>query len=583
MKKQQPLRKQILYLAFFLGISLILLTVFSIFSYSRLLNSTVKSNQEDYSSQVLYATEKNLDNLKNIASSIAYNKIIQKYLIEDDPEKKFTLYQQVINLLNNTKLLNNSILDIAIIGQNETFANVMGDFSLYNSIEKDSQLKFSDRKKLIVDGTPYPCQILSMPVYNLATIDSRYIGTLNITINISTLLGDAYIDDNFMPVELLFINTNNSLIFGNNNLYKAMKHTDPSSKEFSIIYNSQTYNGQKFYVKASNSYLYTLINQSIYTKKIISMVKKQFIILLFTLTLISMVFYRNMKKISNAFYELTNIMDKVTTRKRNALKERISIDTSRQLCLEAYNIATSYNHMMDEIDRLNRDIFTTYNKMYEMELNERRSEIAFLRSQINPHFLYNTLTLICGMATENHKDGIISITSALANIYRYSIENEVVALYHEIDVIKSYIEIQKTRFENRFDVVYNISPDIYNAVIPRMIIQPLVENAVQHGIEKSLKKSTLTIGGKKNKNNLLVIWVEDTGVGMTDDRLKYVLNLINGTDFSNKKTNQETNIGLYNVNRRITLYYGEEYKLHIYSKANEKTKIEFKIPYKESI
>lgn len=178
--------------------------------------------------------------------------------------------------------------------------------------------------------------------------------------------------------------------------------------------------------------------------------------------------------------------------------------------------------MLIKTEELNHTIFDSYTRMYELEANNRKTEIAFLRSQINPHFLYNTLTMICGMAAEGMTDKIILVTGALSQIFRYSIKgNDMVPLREELEIVKSYLMIQKERFADRFTIEYNFSDDAYDCLIPKMVIQPLVENAIVHGLEKSLKPGSILIGAGRNpQHGYLAIWIFDTGVECLLEKLQ---------------------------------------------------------------
>jgi two-component system sensor histidine kinase YesM len=596
-RKILPLKNIILYLIGTLGISILIICLYSVHSYYELLISTIKSNQELYSRQVVQSTEKNLNDIQNIATSIAYNQSVQRYLIETDTEKKFTLYQQVINLLNNTKSLNNSILDIGLIGKNGNFANLVGDMALYQSRYEEvshsdsSTIHFLDKSTILVDSSFYDCQIAAFPICKLSTTSSQFIGVLFITINPTTILGDNLFDNSFVPTDLMFVNSNQQLIVGDEGLFQEIQVTAPLTDNFNINYDNETYICRKFHVDIADGTIYTLVNQSSYNKKVINMLLPQYLLILVTFLVILIIFLAFMKTIMKSLSQLMDIMNKISTGKRKALKERITINSQKNVCLEIYLIANSFNDMMDEITNLNHDIFSSYTKMYELEMNKRKAELGFLRSQINPHFLYNTLTLICGMASENNSEGIIEITQALSRIYRYSIGDDIVTVRQELEIVKAYVMIQKTRFEDRFTVDYDISDDVLDALIPRMIIQPLVENAVKHGLEKCLRKGSLTIGGRKNHtDNTLVLWIYDTGVGMTSEHLISLRQTLSETTQRNigdgiKSCISETenSIGLSNVNSRIALYYGEPYCLHIDSEENIGTNIQVKIPFSTNL
>jgi len=595
-RKILPLKKYIFYLVGLLGLCILVVSLFGVHSYSSLLTSTLKSSQEVYSEHVQRSTEKNLEDIKNIAYSVAYNQIVQDYMSVTDSEEKFNLYLQVMNLLTNTKAINNSILDIALIGKTGNTANLLGDLNLYQDLfktipEYNSSIQFLDKSALLIKETYYDCQIAAIPIYKLTNVSSDFIGVLYLAIDPSTILGDYMSDSSLVPTDLLFANANHQLILGDEALYAQIQKLSPSDKTFTITLGDQSYLCQQFAIKIADGILYTLINQTVFTQKIEDMVFHQLLQLLAIFLLVAVILIGFVTRISNSFHQLTQIMNNISTGTRKALHERITLDTKKQTFLEAYTIANSFNDMMDEITSLNRDIFNSYTKMYELEMSKRKAEIAYLRSQINPHFLYNTLTLICGMASENHTDGVIDITQALSRIYRYSIGDDIVSVRQEMEIIEAYVMIQTTRFENRFTVNYDVADNTMEALIPRMIIQPLVENAVKHGLEKCLRKGTLTIGARRSsEDNTLVIWVYDTGVGISAERLASIRQLLDGSSFPSESeadnpmdSHPDSSIGLYNVNKRINLLYGDPYRLHIDSEENIGTNIQIKIPYSTHI
>jgi two-component system sensor histidine kinase YesM len=217
-------------------------------------------------------------------------------------------------------------------------------------------------------------------------------------------------------------------------------------------------------------------------------------------------------------------MKRITSGNRKALKERIPVDNDSMLSEESVKLISTFNSMLDEIESLNQNIFSTYSKIYEAELYAKKTELALLRSQINPHFIYNTLALICGMSTENRTEDIVNITQAIAKILRYSVKGEeLVKLSDELDIIKSYLMIQQCRFDDRFKIEYKIFDNTLDAVIPKMILQPIVENAIIHGLEKKIEDGILEIGALvDSRTNHLVIWVYDTGVGMNQSKLNHL-------------------------------------------------------------
>lgn len=198
----------------------------------------------------------------------------------------------------------------------------------------------------------------------------------------------------------------------------------------------------------------------------------------------------------------------------------------------------------------------------------RIAEIKILQAQINPHFLYNTLDAIKWMAKLNGVKEISVIATNLGNLLRNSIntEQEFLTVKDNLHLIESYLEIQKIRYTDGFDVQILIDNDIMEYKIPKLILQPLVENAIVHGFENIEGKGLLIIKGFKEIDTLF-FEVIDNGIGMNKEEI----------DKAKLKKGDE-HIGIYNVDQRLILYYGEDYGIIIESKLNVGTKIILKIP-----
>lgn len=567
-------------------------------NYVKFQKDIMENNQDLYSAQIVNSAQKQFNDLTNIAASIAYNQSVQQYLSENVAEDKFNTYQYVFNLLNNTKAINNSLIDIALFNNTGSSMNINGNISIYqdfydNLPEDFDNIIFLNRADITIEGHQYTCQIAAMPIYQLSNNSKSPLGILFLAINPSTIFIDNFDSHSSLYYEILFVNSNDQLIHGTFDLFNQIEKADSDANNYPIKFNDITYTCKQFPIDVANGTLYTLFNQNIYTAKINNMIFKQSSFMILILTIASFILFAFLNPITNSLKQLTDIMKKISDGKQRALHERIPISFNTLSCKEVNSIAISFNEMLDEIERLNRTIFDTYTKMFQLELYNNKREISYLRNQINPHFLYNTLTLISGLASMNESEKIIDISLALSQISRYSIKSsDLVSLKQELDITKSYLMIQMTRFEDRFHVEFDITDEVYDALIPSMIIQPLIENAVKHGFEKRLTKGHLTIGGRrKKKDNTLVLWIYDTGVGMSENKLNELKQMLKYSpnyqrDIINEDTIQEdyllekTGLGLRNINSRIHLYYGEPYKLHIDSEENVGTNIQIKIPFR---
>lgn len=213
-------------------------------------------------------------------------------------------------------------------------------------------------------------------------------------------------------------------------------------------------------------------------------------------------------------------------------------------------------------------IKTLIEEVYEGRLSLKEYEMKALQAQINPHFLYNTLSLINWKAIEAEKKDISKITLALSKFYRTALNkgNNVMPLEDEISNVKSYLDIQLMMHDYEFDVEMDIDPSMYFYDTPNLILQPLIENAIDHGIDlKTEGRGKITIRGWQEGENVYLS-VEDNGAGMEEEVAKSIL------------TQKSRGYGVRNVNDRIRLIYGPDYGLDIRSKVGEGTRITVRFP-----
>jgi two-component system, sensor histidine kinase YesM len=211
---------------------------------------------------------------------------------------------------------------------------------------------------------------------------------------------------------------------------------------------------------------------------------------------------------------------------------------------------------------------------YQSKLEKREAQIRALQAQINPHFMYNTLQVIGGMALKKNVPQVYHITTALSDIMRYSLNfsDEMVSLKEEIQYFQSYLAIQDERFGNRISLEINIPEELLGYLIPKLILQPLLENSLEHGLSNKSGVWRIILEGSLTPEGDLLLTIEDNGVGIKPDRLEQIqLSLKNDTDKSLKSS---AHIGLCNVNSRIKLKYSEEkYGIVIESIYGEETKV----------
>lgn len=226
--------------------------------------------------------------------------------------------------------------------------------------------------------------------------------------------------------------------------------------------------------------------------------------------------------------------------------------------------------LMDGFGNMIRQIQSLISEVYEARINQKEYEMRALRAQINPHFLYNSLSLINWKAIEADQNDICHITLALSNYYRTSLNKgrNTLTLEMELSNMKSYLQIQAVMHDHNFDVVVDVDEEILQCETLNLILQPLVENAIEHGIDLlNDRRGIITVTGHKQED-MIYLTVEDNGAGMDKETLQNFL------------TQKSNGYGAKNVNQRIRLFYGDEYEMQVESHIGEGTKITLHFPAK---
>lgn len=203
---------------------------------------------------------------------------------------------------------------------------------------------------------------------------------------------------------------------------------------------------------------------------------------------------------------------------------------------------------------------------------KRKSELKALQSQINPHFLYNTLDSIIWMAEGKKNEEVVLMTASLARLLRQSISNEdeLVSIGQEIEYARGYLTIQKMRYKDKLEFRIEVEPSILNIRLIKLVLQPVIENAIYHGLKYKESRGLLLVKGFM-KNGNAVLQVIDDGVGMDQETLDYI--------YERHKVDYHSNgVGIYNVQKRLQLYYGNEYGIVYESKPGEGTTATITIP-----
>jgi len=253
---------------------------------------------------------------------------------------------------------------------------------------------------------------------------------------------------------------------------------------------------------------------------------------------------------------------------RGNFSERIPVE---DISSETGKLSRVFNKMMDSLDFLIKQV-------YEAQIRTKDAQLLALQTQINPHFLYNTLNMMKSMANKHGVPEVGKTAEALADMFRYSLTDwsQPVLLEKELLNVRHLLQIQQTRFGNRFSFQIEVDDELKSIPILKLLVQPLVENAIVHGVEHLRSGGMISLVGTK-EGEMLKLSVTDNGKGMSEQELAELRQQLDQDKLYDPEGTSK-GIGLSNLVRRLNLYYGDHASLDIYSIPYEETSFTLMIP-----
>ncbi|WP_219837843.1 sensor histidine kinase [Paenibacillus sp. R14(2021)] len=575
---------------FILAASTIIVILVIIFHTYSMMSGMITRSHEEYVKQTVSEIKKNVasnhDVIYRIMQDISYNPDVQDYLVETDKLIRYDRFTKLNKYLNSQKELKEGIQDIIISGNNGTWIDLYGGnryvvplrVSLssrkvngyYAGMQQFGALYGRDEKLIFATSITYSQQ---------GELFNRNIGTAFFIVDASALVSEQEYSSKETGTQIYLLDRSRKIIASNSQArtgsdFKEMKLGSEMQSNQIVQLNDRSYVVEAEPLADIEGTILSMAPENELLRELLDIRKQELIILGIALLVLAVPF---MFIINNILRPLKKLIFFIMTIRRGDLlkyKKRIALHGYMEISI----VATELNSMLDEIDLLTQRLLETNTRLYGIELEKKKSELAFLRSQINPHFLYNTLEAITGIAVVEKQERIKAMTRSLSSIFRYSIKGaSEVPLSEEIRMIESYIRIQQIRFADRFAVHYELAAEALAYRVPKMILQPLVENAVYHGFEPTLREGELWIRGFVADDGTLVIRIEDNGMGIPRDRLEEVRGMVAAPVSGLQEPSEQKSIGLVNVNNRIQLMFGSECGLRIESAEGEGTKVELTI------
>lgn len=555
---------------------LALLLILQLLYTTNMADQTEQITKQYFESQIetlSLSFEAEINNIKKAGEALAFNSSITdliKYEILKDFFSQYHAMKYIDEIVTSVKKFNSSIDNIILVKDHYTFQSIFGGitsgeqikavmhiYDLFFELESESSFFMFHKSEHNQNMFLY-----IQPVFYRDTELSGYSKSAYLLIFICDITKIASFTPD-MDKDVIYSikdSLNNYLIYGSNAIvsqteYDVMTHQYKNS----IVRN----------VPNTDFYVHCFINAKV------SDFKFNTISYFFTVSVLFMLICMIIMSIlwnRNIISPIKQISDQITKRSTLYSKNFSFHGPDNEIGV----ISERLNDMIKSNKAMTSKMIKTQSQLYEVELIKQHSDFSALQSQINPHFLYNTMASIKGLAHIHHVESIAVLCQAISNILRYSIKgNDIVTLNDELSIIKQYIVIMSTRFEERFSIKYNIQEDLLDTQVLKMTLQPLVENSIYHGFADYDSGGRVEIDAV-SEDEFVVLSVYDNGSGIPADRLKQINSELENDQ--NMLPSQSTSgIGIVNIHKRIKLLMGDKYGLTIHA-ASPGTIVKIRLP-----
>jgi two-component system sensor histidine kinase YesM len=582
MRLFQKLQTKIfLYFIIVVLIPLLSLGIFSYFTSTGLLEKQVLVNQNQTIGLIQSNIKLMLDDVQDISSYIMNNETFQNLLNQSKPDEYNRAQQTMLSYLSNLKVAKSYISFIIVYGENgflfrdfnEFYREVIPYLQLFETPTYIGTAAKSGEANWMFSSDPlfpylqqYNEIMIGRRITNIYDSDQK-LGMLFMGIRRDALLNSIQDIELSESTQLLLIDDNYNLVASNQRSRDIQYYRDGDlafkkklvGPEADPVINV---NDRNYYVSTAQVKPY---GWSVVSLTPLKEIRSQHQILLrFTLiasiSLLLIVGLLSVFLSRNVTSPIRKLLRSMSDFKRGDFNQKVPVESKDEIGL----LTQKYNQMVVELNEL-------IQKVYISQTNQKMIELKTLQAQIEPHFLYNTLDYIFLNSKINGDNDTAEVVRSLSQLFRISLNrgNDYYKLENEINQVRAYVHIQHARFPQRFRVEYDINPAVEPYLTSKLLLQPIVENAIIHAFDANMgREGVLRITGRMATGSILFT-VEDNGKGMTEQQVAALLEV---------SSNSSGGYGIKNVNERLTMLFGEEYRLRIASTIDKGTTVTICLP-----
>ena len=572
----------------------IMVTVFYMVFHSRAFNERGKYEEENLVNMEAYLNSY-LEEVDSIAKNVNYNYYLQDYLetvIKEEDDyvdsgigKNMRSYEMSSQAFSDTLLSRADISSIMIFGKKKmllnrsmyTYQKVALDYSKLDwyakAVAKPQDAIITGPNRHSFFDTDDEVISLSREVQSYENGTFRGVILINLNMNKITEICNSFQEkqENFICI----INDKGELVYEQQNGRERFAFDEKENRQelntalgktkescFRLNYRGEKYLVTRTDMKTTGWTLVSMVPYKSVMAETMAISGVMILAVAITLIVTLLLLNRILTGVVKPLKKLEKYMVQVNP---DNMDQRMEILTDDEIG----HLSMKFNQMMDRIRNLKEQVIK------EQE-DKRKYELQALQAQINPHFLYNTLDSIIWMA-ETNDSNIVAMTEALAKLFRISLNkgNEEISLERELEHVKNYLIIQSMRYADKFTYEISAEPGVERCRTIKLILQPIVENCIYHGIKKKRGTGKITIRAYRREQNL-IIEVSDDGCGMPEEICRKIL-----SDEIESENISGSGIGVKNVNERIQLRFGKKYGLSYSSEEGVGTTVTYVLPYNE--